>query len=58
MRKYKLDKEEQEILSSIDKVEWKSVENLQSEIEKYVKYAKNTLKKNQIKWNRRRIKIK
>jgi predicted DNA binding CopG/RHH family protein len=47
MRNYQLDKEEQEILSSIERGEWKPVKNLAAEIKKYAEYAKNTLKKDQ-----------
>jgi predicted DNA binding CopG/RHH family protein len=42
---YKLDKEEQELLDSIESGEWQSVENLEDEIKKYQDIAKNTLKK-------------
>ena len=42
---YKLDKEEQELLSSIENDEWVSVDNLKNEIKKHQEIAKNTLKK-------------
>lgn len=47
MRNYQPDKEEQELLSSIENGEWKPVKNMKAEIEKYAQYAKNTLKKDQ-----------
>ena len=40
-----LNKDEQDILDSFEKGEWKSVENLDKKIATYSKYAKNTLKK-------------
>lgn len=42
---YKLDKEEQELLESIESGEWQSVDDLKDEIKKHKKIAKNTLKK-------------
>jgi predicted DNA binding CopG/RHH family protein len=42
---YKLDKEEQELLESIESGEWQSVDNLEDEIKKHKDIAKNTLKK-------------
>jgi predicted DNA binding CopG/RHH family protein len=45
MRDYQLDKEEQELLSSIEKGEWKPVKSMAAEIRKYTEYAKNALKK-------------
>jgi predicted DNA binding CopG/RHH family protein len=42
---YKLDKEEQELLESIESGEWQSVDNLEDEIKKHKEIAKNTLKK-------------
>ncbi len=45
MKKYKLDREERELLESVEKGEWVSVDNLQEEIERHRKIAKNTLKK-------------
>ncbi|MFZ2603879.1 MAG: antitoxin [Candidatus Omnitrophota bacterium] len=47
MRNYQLDKEEQELSSSIEKGEWKPVKNMAAEIKKYAEYARNTLKKDQ-----------
>jgi predicted DNA binding CopG/RHH family protein len=40
-----LDKEEKDILDSYERGEWKSIKNLESEIEKHKKYAHHTLKK-------------
>lgn len=45
MRKYKLDKEEQEILDSIEGGKRKTVKNMKAEINKFAGYAKKTLKK-------------
>ncbi len=45
MKKIKLDKEEQEILDSFERGEWKSVKNLKREIKRHQEYARNTLKK-------------
>ena len=47
MRNYQLDKEEQELLSSIERGEWQPVKNMRAEIKRYIEYAKNTLKKDQ-----------
>ena len=47
MRNYQLDKEEQELASSIEKGDWKPVKNMSAEIKKYAAYAKKTLKKDQ-----------
>ena len=47
MRDYQLDKEEQELLSSIERGEWKPAKDMQAEIRKYIEYARNTLKKDQ-----------
>ena len=46
MNEITLDKEEQEILQSSDRGEWKSVPNVKKEIEKHRNYARQTLKKN------------
>jgi predicted DNA binding CopG/RHH family protein len=43
-RKYKLDKEEKEILKSYEKGELKSVPNLVEEISKAQEYARNTMR--------------
>jgi len=45
MKKIKLDKEEQEILDSFERGEWKSVKNLKREVKRHQEYARNTLKK-------------
>jgi len=45
MSKLKLDKDEQEILESFERGEWKSVQNIKSEITKHQNYARRTLKK-------------
>ena len=45
MAKIKLDKEEKDILDSYERGEWKSVKNLEEEIEKHRGYARQTLKK-------------
>ena len=45
MAKIKLDKEEKDILGSYERGEWKSVKNLEEEIEKHRGYARQTLKK-------------
>jgi len=45
MRNYQLDKEEQELSSSIERGEWEPVKNMAAEIRKYAEYAKNALKK-------------
>ncbi|MCX5699314.1 MAG: antitoxin [Candidatus Omnitrophica bacterium] len=47
MRHYQIDREEQGLLSSIEKGEWKPVKNMADEIREYAKYAKNALKKDQ-----------
>jgi len=46
MKKIILDQEEQDILESYDKGEFKSVKNKKAEIAKLRQYAANTLKKN------------
>ena len=45
MGKMILDKDEQEILESFERGEWKSVENVKSEIMKHQQYARKALKK-------------
>jgi predicted DNA binding CopG/RHH family protein len=45
LAKLKLSKEERELLDSYERGEWKSVKNLEQEIEKHRKYARQTLKK-------------
>jgi hypothetical protein len=39
----KLDKEEQDLLDSYERGEWQSVENIETEIERYRKLARATL---------------
>jgi len=46
MQKTRLDKEEQDILDSFERGEWKPVANRRKEIARHVLYAKNTLAKN------------
>jgi len=43
MDKIKLDKDEQEILKSFERGEWKSVQNVKEEIVKHQQYAHKTL---------------
>lgn len=45
MKKTKLDKEEQELLESFERGEWRPVGNQNREIERHRRYARNTLKK-------------
>ena len=45
MKKIKLNKEEQELLVSVDRGEWKSVQNLKREVKRHQQYAKNTIRK-------------
>jgi predicted DNA binding CopG/RHH family protein len=45
MQKTKLDKEEQDILDSFERGEWKPVANRRQEIGRHVAYARNTLAK-------------
>ena len=45
MKKIKLDKEEQGILTSFERGEWKPVKNLRQEIARHRHYAQNTLRK-------------
>ena len=47
MRKINLDKEEQEIIESIESGKWKPVKNADQLMQVYAGYAKNTLKKDQ-----------
>jgi len=46
MKKYKLDKDEQELLESVERGEWKSVKNLEAEKKRYRGYARATFAKN------------
>jgi predicted DNA binding CopG/RHH family protein len=45
MMDYRLDKEELELLDSIENNEWVSVDNLQHQIKEHQEVARNTLKK-------------
>ena len=45
MKTVKLDKEEQELLDSVERGEWESVRNLKGEIKRHQQYARNTLMK-------------
>ena len=45
-KKYKLDKEERELLESLEKGEWISVRDKEDRIKRYAQYAKDTIKKN------------
>ena len=45
MQKAKLDKEEQDILDSFERGEWRPVANRSREIARHVRYARNTLAK-------------
>jgi len=45
--KFDLDKEESELLESIERDEWKSISNLQEEIERSKKIARATIVKDQ-----------
>ena len=45
MVRTKLDKEEQDLLESYERGEWKSVKNLKQEIKKHKEYARQTLRK-------------
>lgn len=43
---YKLDPEEKELRSSLERGEWKSAHPARKELRRYVRYAQNTLRKN------------
>ena len=45
MQKTKLDKEEQDVLDSFERGEWKPVANRRQEVARHVAYARNTLAK-------------
>jgi len=45
MNEIKLDKEENKILESFERGEWKQVKDLKAEIKKHQEYARKTLKK-------------
>ena len=47
MKKYKLDKEEKEILDAIEGGKWDFVKSKKADFERYVQIAKNTLRKDQ-----------
>ncbi|MEK6900880.1 MAG: CopG family antitoxin [Nanoarchaeota archaeon] len=47
MKKIALDKDEKEILHQIESGEWKSVKPSKSELVRYAKIARNTLRKDQ-----------
>jgi len=44
MAKIKLDKEERDLLDSYERGEWKSVKNLNQEIQKHKEYARQSFK--------------
>ncbi|MFN2502387.1 MAG: antitoxin [Pyrinomonadaceae bacterium] len=44
-KKIKLDKEEAELLASVEAGEWRSIENLDREIKRYQEYARATFRK-------------
>lgn len=46
MKNAKLDKEEQALLESVERGEWKSVKNLSAEKKRYQAYARATFAKN------------
>ena len=43
---YRLNREEREIRNSVEKGEWKSVRQTGKELQKYIQYARDTLRKN------------
>jgi predicted DNA binding CopG/RHH family protein len=45
MNKYKLDPEEQELLDSVERGEWISAEPTRVELRRYIRMARNTLRK-------------
>ena len=47
MKKHRLDREEQEILSQVEKGEWKSVKPTKAELSRYAQIARNTFRKDQ-----------
>lgn len=47
MKKYNLDKEEQEILDAVESGAWEFIKPKQSELGYYADIARNTLRKNQ-----------
>ncbi|MEW5694191.1 MAG: CopG family antitoxin [Candidatus Hydrogenedentota bacterium] len=44
-KKYKLDKEEKEILQSVESGEWVSIPDVKGAIKRYANYARDTIKK-------------
>jgi len=48
MKPSKLDREEQELLSSYERGEWQSIPTVKDEIQKYRAYAAATMKKNRL----------
>lgn len=44
-KKLYLDDEERDLMESVERGEWKSVNNLKEEIKKHQEYARNTLRK-------------
>jgi len=42
----RLDKEEKRLLASVERGEWKSANSTPKEVRRYLKYARNTLRKN------------
>ena len=47
MKKYSLDKHEQEILAAVESGEWKSIKPTKAQLEHYAAIARNTLRKDQ-----------
>lgn len=45
MKRLHLDREEKDLIESIERGEWRSVKNLRQEIRKHQQYARNTLRK-------------
>ncbi|MBI4558585.1 MAG: antitoxin [Candidatus Hydrogenedentes bacterium] len=45
MKRVKLDKDEEDILASFEKGEWKPVKNMKRETARHRQYARNTLRK-------------
>ncbi len=45
MKKPYLDREEEDLMDSLERGEWRSVENLKQEVAKHRQYARNTLRK-------------
>ena len=47
MKKFRLDKEEREILDSVERGEWRSIKPTQRQLEHYAQIARNTLRKDE-----------